>query len=130
MLKASRTCSWDVAVAGTKNKQGDMSVNTKTFPVSVEGRPFTLTIYWTGTPTGQIDIEFSTDHDPSDQSNPHNGHWDAVNAVLLPAPPTPPAGAAGQYNITPEPLRTLFFRINYTAGGSTGAIVCVWNAEK
>jgi hypothetical protein len=129
MLKVNRTFSWDVAIAGTKNKQGDMSVATKTFPVSVEGRPFTLTVFWTGTPTGPITIEFSSDHDPSDRSDPHNGHWDSVNAQLVPVP-TAPAGAAGQYNVSPEPLRTLYVRVAFAPSAGSGAIVALWSFER
>jgi hypothetical protein len=94
----------------------------------VEGKPFTLTIFWTGTPTGPITVEFSSDHDPSNQASPHNGHWDSVNSQLVPVP-TAPAGAGGQYTISPEPLRTLYFRVTFAPSAGTGAITCLWNVE-
>lgn len=119
-MSSEQRASWSVALASNP-KRGDMSVSTKTYPLILAMEAGGLTIAWTGTAVGTIDILFSNDYKILDQTDFWNGHWDAIDAALS-APPPDPAGVAGQATISLAPLTARWVRVDFTRVSGSGGI--------
>jgi hypothetical protein len=89
--------------------------------------PGSITLQWTGTPTGTITIFASDDHElgKTDANavpvgSKWNGKWTSINALIAP-PLTQPAGAAGDLFID-IPLRPGFIYVQYDRVSGSGTL--------
>jgi hypothetical protein len=120
---------WNTTVAGTTHT-GDMAGSVKTKPFIVDGKKFTLTIVWSGTPTGTVTIYTSGNWDTSQAAltaDNWNGTWNSINSLLDPAI-TQPAGAGGSYELSSGTFVGKYMYVDYARSAGSGSITVDYSA--
>ena len=122
-----RPLAWNTPTDAGRPHEASLAASVKTTPIGW-GRPGSISLALTGTPTGTITVYVSNDHDPMGTGvSGWNGNWDSINALLSPAI-VQPAGSAATYFFD-IPLRPAFIYIDYARSSGTGTIKGVASQE-
>jgi hypothetical protein len=119
---------WSVVASGTTHG-GDLAGSVKTYPIMIDNKKFTLTIRWTGTPTGTLTVYALSNHDttPSvEAADNWNGSANSINSLLSPTI-TQPAGSAGSYEMSSGTWVGRMLYIDYARTSGSGSIFCEYS---
>lgn len=106
----------------------DLGSSTKTRPFLAECALTSVHVTFEGAPVGTPAVFASDDHDPEDMSDPWNGKWEDI-AALLPVALAAAAGAPISWLIDLSGIRARAFYFGYTRSSGTGTGRAKWSKE-
>ena len=110
---------WSTALLGDSGV-GDMAQASITAEFPAEGRPTTIQLQWTSTPTGTFSFRGSNRHDPK---RPAETKWTVIDATLFSPPLVHPAGSASDHAVIIPDHGFDWLQVTYTRTGSSGGLV-------